>query len=135
MELKRDWRWGARTGLIFGTLYSLYALLLYAIRGDRPFAENGTTLARAIAAYYAGGLVGGVVLGVLRPIAITLGGAIVIGVVAFLAIMAGAGMAAFGPPWRWGVAEVVTLLITASIFGVTFGAYGWHRFVRPDRHG
>ena len=89
-------RWGVAAGLFFAALYSLYVTLLYLIRGPDPFDANETTLGQVIAVYFAGGIAGGAIVGVLRPLAKWRIGAAVVGVVAAVPVFLGIALSLEG---------------------------------------
>jgi predicted membrane protein len=67
MALGDDVRWGVKLGLVMGGMYTLLALLLFALGGPDRFARNQISLATLVTVYMLGGLAAGLVLGVFRP--------------------------------------------------------------------
>jgi hypothetical protein len=132
MRFERDWKWGLRLGLSFATLYSVFVVGLFVVQGDQPFLSKGISLSSVVVAYYAGGALAGVIVGLLRPLAGTRIGAIVVGVISFFVISAGIGVVLFGWMFRWGSDEWLTVLTMALIFGSFFGNFVWDRYLRPQ---
>ena len=132
MRLDRDWRWGLKTGLAFATVYSLFALLLFVLSGGQAFREKGVSLVNVVAAYYGGGAIAGLVVGLLRPLASTLAGAILVGIIAFIAVSSGIGLVIFGGFARWGRDELMTVATMSIVFGSVFGATSWQRWKRSE---
>ncbi|HEX6964639.1 MAG TPA: hypothetical protein VF166_02495 [Gemmatimonadaceae bacterium] len=83
-SLGQDLRWGIRWGLATALLFSLYALgiFVFASVGARTnyFASNSPWL--VVVSYFAGGIGGGVIAGLLRPLARWALGTMVMGILA-----------------------------------------------------
>ena len=127
MRLERDWQWGFKTGLAFATMYSLFAVFVFVLSGGQAFRDKDISLMKVVAAYYGGGALAGSLVGLLRPLAATLPGAILVGIAGFVAVSLGIGLVVFGWFLRWGPDEVITVAIMSVVFGGIFGATSWQR--------
>jgi hypothetical protein len=113
-------RWGAGLGLIFGAIYSVIALGIYATRGSRPFATNGVSLLALIAAYFGGGLAAGVVIGLFRPLLRWRLGAMVVGFIGAIPVGAAFRTAENGLA-RWTSDDVIVVAMFAGALGAPAG--------------
>jgi hypothetical protein len=81
---------GVFCGLAMATCFSAWVLLLVLLRGSPWFDKYQMSAWQIVAAYYAAGLLGGLVFGVLWPLSRTSWGAVVlgslIGVIAYAAV-------------------------------------------------
>jgi hypothetical protein len=124
----RDLRWGIGWGLFAACFYSLVALGIYAFQGSRPFESKDITLGSTVAVYIVGGLLGGTVVGLLRPLGKRRAGAMLLGVIAMIPVSIGFVFILFGPISRWGGGELFGVLFTA----VFLGGYGGWEFWEPQ---
>lgn len=84
MRMTTNVRTSVLIGLTMASLYSLYAMVLYAVRGNEPFDANEVSVSAIVLAYYGGGLIGGAIAGLLWPLVRWRVGATLVGaVVAF----------------------------------------------------
>ena len=128
MSILKDLRWGIVAGLFFACFYSLIALAILLFGGGKAFEATGVTIPIAIAGYFAGGLVAGALVGLLRPFAKRRIGAVAVGIGAAFPVMLGFGFIMYGPMAQWD---------GGAIFGVTFaavflGGYGGWEFWEPQ---
>ncbi len=65
--MKSNLRVGFEWGMAFAVIYSAFVIVLPMFRGSEPFREAHTSLPAVIAAYFAAGLVGGGIFGLLLP--------------------------------------------------------------------
>ena len=115
---------GAKYGFIFACLYGIYAVGLYTVRGPAPFAHDGTTLGATLAAYFAGGIVAGGVVGALQPLTRIRTGAILVYSIAAFLVFVSIAIAADGIhniSW-FGCA------LGGVLFG-TIGAFAWRKLL------
>ena len=113
--LKRDIAWGMIGGAALAGYYTLVAGLIYLFKGAAPFAASGVSFIGTLAAYWAGGLIGGIVVGVLAPYARNRLGAMGIGIlVAFPACVAISLVAS-------GTLHLGAVLIMSIVFGAWGG--------------
>jgi hypothetical protein len=89
-------RWGLRGGLWVAAVLSGYVVMLYVARGSAPFVANSTTLPQVLLLYAAGGLAGGILVGLLRPLTRWRAGAVFTGVLTAALVYDGAIRAVTG---------------------------------------
>ena len=88
-HLYRNLTWGIRWGLAFGIAYSIWAGILYLVRGSRIFEKIGLTFPVVVAFYVAGGVFSGFLLGLLRPLLGRRIGAVLVGALIAVPVLAG----------------------------------------------
>jgi hypothetical protein len=81
--------WGARWGLRYGLFYSALAGLGVLLRGPGLFTDNHVTALGVLLLYLGGGPLVGSLIGLLRPLAQTAVGAMIVGIVATVPVMVG----------------------------------------------
>lgn len=113
-QIGDDILWGLATGLAMATLCSIAALGVYIRRGAAPFDRYGITLATALGAYWAGGAMGGVLLGLLRPLTRSKAGAVFAGIIVAIPVFSAIAVALDDISW-------ITIIICAVIFGTVGG--------------
>jgi hypothetical protein len=116
-DLPRDLRWGVAHGLAFAAFCSLWASILYLARDSDPFRRLGVTFERTIILYFAGGIGGGLLMGLCRPLTMSRRGRLWTGLVIGPMIALGICLLLFGSPRAWGVAAVLTILIWSAVMG------------------
>lgn len=79
-------RWGIRYGVIFSAFYCVAALAIFAAGGSEAFTRYNISLGRTLACYILGGIMGGAVLGLLRPLTRSWVGSAFVGVFAALPV-------------------------------------------------
>jgi hypothetical protein len=109
---------GVLLGSLFATALSAYALFLYQTRGAAPFIANGTTLGETIHVYYAGSVVGGLLVGVALPFLRGKLGAAVGGAIAVLPLYGAVAYTLEGPA---GLRNWRLLIALAVLVGIPFG--------------
>lgn len=117
---------GIVVGLFFATGCSAYALISFIIRGNAAFRANGTTLGAAIAVYYGGFILSGVLFGLLLPLARWRISAAFVGFVAMVPFY-GAVMVALSGISNWGPVQTITTILGALFVGMPVGLYFWAR--------
>jgi hypothetical protein len=90
-------RWGARFAVVFGG----FAALLFILDGPRSFREYGTSLQRVLAVYAVSGVVGGLILGLAKPILRYPAGSAVTGLLVGTCV--GVAFAAFDHSLSWAL--------------------------------
>ena len=136
MTFKRTWRgvstdllWGVTWGTYFAIGLSVIVSIIYALRRSVEFPRYQTTAMAVILSYFGAALIGGTVLGALRPWANRQLGAIVVG--AFVGSIAFASVAITGTP-DIGWHNVFVAPLTGIPVGAWLGNRFWHR---RDREG
>lgn len=120
-------RTGTLIGFVIASLYSLYAVILYAIRGAAPFEANGVSLGGIVAAYYGAGVAGGAIVGALSPLLRWRLGATIVGIVAGFVVFLGIGLATEGHISRWTGRTWETAIVLGTLFGVICSNIIWRR--------
>jgi hypothetical protein len=112
--------WGALWGLLFGLVYVLVLGILFVLQGPVLFHAYNSTFAEVAALYLIGGVGGGLIVGLLRPLLRWRWGAALVGI--FAAIPAGAGfqlMRIGSAPW--GAKDTLVVMIFSVALGATVG--------------
>jgi hypothetical protein len=112
-------------GVTLAVLYALYAVVLYVFRGQAAFDAVGATLAQVIASYFAGGILGGVAVGLLWPLSRHREGAIVIGIVTAFIIFSAVRFASVGSFTRWTSDIWASTIIAAVLLGGLVANFFW----------
>lgn len=112
--------WGAKWGTRFGFAYFVLACVLVALGGGRGANAEPPTLARLAAVYMIGGILSGIQVGALLPIAKSRNGAAIAGALVAVpfSVLLRFSIEGFGP-WR-GEDTVVSLLF-AALIGIPAG--------------
>jgi len=126
--LRRDIRWGLNWGLWIATAFSILVIALAGFRGSADYPKLGLTTPAIVALYYALAIVGGSVLGLLRPFSRSKFGGFIVGSIIGTLVYAGAGLAIKGAD----LLIVPVALILGVAIGGTFGyqsvkTKGWRR--------
>lgn len=115
-------RAGSVTGLAIALVYSGYVLVLDVLSGGRAFADVGVGVRVIVPFYVAGGLAGGLVYGLLKPLTRSRVGAGFVGFVIALLLCIGSAFllpdADLGEVGTW-----VIIVLAALFFGVLGGLY------------
>lgn len=124
--------WGARWGAIVGSVYCGLAFLILLARGDEPFEQLEVTFFDTVLTYMAGGIIGGCIVGLMRPMARSRAGSATIGFFAALpvATMAGATQRSSSSSM---VIEVAVTVIFALLVGVPVGLIFHASFLEQQR--
>lgn len=111
MSVTRNLTLGIRWGFIFGAAYSLWAGVLFLLRGSTPFRGHNVTVVEAVATYLIGGVIAGGIVGILLPLTRWKLGAALVGMVAVLPVSIGVigSMQGFSP-WTEGHTFVVAMM-------------------------
>ena len=125
--LRANLRWGLLWAAWIVAGFSLIPLAIYAVRGDEPFRQRGVTLGTVLLSYVAAGAMGGVTIGLLRPLSASrIGGAIVGNLVAFMVFVVG-GIWYYGFPQHWEAGDWVVVAGLSVIFGTYLGITAWEK--------
>ena len=108
------------------TIYAIWALGLLLLSGDESFSKHETSLGVVLLTYYAAGTVGGALVGGMLPLARTLPGRVVLGLLAAFIVFFCVVTAVEGPFWRWGQFEWVRVAIPTFFFGTVCSVL-WRR--------
>ena len=117
-SLSRDIKTGIVFGIILATIYSAFATIVFALGGASVLEEYNTSLATVILAYYSGGLLGGLIVGLLMPMTRHWVGSLLVRLVVAAVVLLGARMAMSGPPWVWDRAKWDSVLFLTIVFAI-----------------
>lgn len=123
--------WGLWYGVAMACAYSAIAILLFVVRGPRAFVHNGVSLASTIAVYAIGGILGGLILGLLRPLTRYLFGVLLAAIAVSAPLFGGILVATRGVPWEWSQKTWITFTIATCVFGPLFGFINWRQNRKP----
>jgi hypothetical protein len=109
-------------GLGYALVYSLIAAALFKLKDPAQVERMGMTLPQAIATYWAGAVLGGVLVGILLPMARWGVGAFVLGTLATLPffMLVSLLIAADAP---WFPDQVIMALLVSMVLGGLMGLY------------
>lgn len=126
--MRRNMRQFIAFGVAAATIYSVYAMILFAFRGAAPFQAHGTTLVMILLTYYTAGIIGGALLGALVPLTRSLPGLIaVVTLVAWLVYVC-TFVTLKGPFWTWSAEQWMDSMILGLLIGPVVGV-GWWKIV------
>lgn len=120
----RDVRFAVGTGFVMATLFSLWVVVMYLAGGPRAFSAIGTTVYAVVLCYYVAGIVGGALVGLLLPLTGTLGGRMLVGIVASLVLGISAQTTLKGAIWHWDRTTLVATTALAVFMGMVLGPLG-----------
>ncbi len=131
MRLLANVRSGASIGATFGTIYALWALVMYLI-GGKAFANGEFTLVGVCIFYLAGGVVAGSIVGLMRPLLRHAGSAPLVGVAACIPLAIGFRVLYKGLT-AWTRTDTLFLMIWPVVFGVPASLVLWNIFAPPRK--
>lgn len=123
--MTRNLRWGIEWGLIGGAFFGLIALLAVVVQALNGWPDDGVHPLLVILAYPLAGAVGGVFLGLLRPLLTSRRRAMAVGVLVAVPTLTALMPMAVGSPLRWGGAEWFAILFSSLLFGSAAGYKWW----------
>ena len=107
------------------------ALFQYLVRGPAMFARLGVTLSGTIASYASTGIIGGIIVGLVRPTLRHRAGAIITGIIVGTICYGGVGVIISGPPSQWSRTDWVIPLIGGLFSGTIAANWMWEDVVYP----
>ena len=129
--LAKNLVWGMVLSLACAVVLVAYVTILFLVAGQRPFVANGITYGKIVWAYLAGGLGGGIIVGLLRPLTRRRAGGILTGILVATCAYGAIAVGISGWVTRWDTGDWVVL----AILGLGGGTYGgnsfWEEFVYP----
>ena len=123
-RILRDVRFSIACGIALATLYSLWVTTV--VGATRTASEYQLGLGVIIGTYYAAGIIGGGVVGLMLPMTGRLPGRILVGVVAAVVVFTCIESAMHGPFVRWKAETWQDVLLLGTFFGVVSGVF-WRR--------
>jgi hypothetical protein len=121
--LRANLRWGLAWGLTAAVGFSLWASGIALLRGSTRFEQYGVALGTVIVTYLSAGVVGGVLLGLGRPLLRWRLGSVVVGALVGIAFYTAIGISVDG-------IRLETFVLGAAIGvlgGGLAGAFWWER--------
>ena len=103
--------------------YSLFAIVVALAQGSIAFSQYGRDLAQILTSYLVAGLVGGAIVGLLRPFNSTVIGSAITGFIASFSVFLAMNTLLAGNPSRWPEGEWWTVLVISIIAGPLVGMY------------
>ncbi len=108
-----------------GAAFSVWAVLLFLLRGTDPFDEIQIGLGQAMIFYLAGGATGGLIVGLLWPLAKWRIGAYLVSILTFFVLAFCMVVQLSGSPVVWDYSSWLAVPLLAIIFGLAFGNSIW----------
>lgn len=124
-SLTEDLKWGLTWGLWFAGGCSLLAAALFTIRGTVLGEASRFSLPLVILAYIAMGGIGGLIVGLLRPVARWRLGAAAVGIVVGVIVYFIAGLTAIGAREFLSPPGSVSALVLGTLIGGACGYNSW----------
>ena len=118
-----DLRWGIRWGLVMAGLYSALVIVFALVQGSLRFDRYGANLFQILLGYLAAGLLGGAIVGWLRPFNDSAWGRAFIGLLASVPVFSAFMVVLSGLPSQWTRNDWLALVTTIVIVGPLAGAY------------
>ncbi|MDB4907103.1 MAG: hypothetical protein JWO05_1887 [Gemmatimonadetes bacterium] len=103
-------------GALLATVYSAYAVFVFAT-GMTASSELGVSLGQILFCYYAAGLLGGTVIGLLQPLGASLLGTIFLGCVGVACFYGSFAVLDHGPFWMWPHSVWKSVALITGILG------------------
>jgi hypothetical protein len=124
-KVLRNLFWGLKWGLWFALFFSLIATAMSVFSGGEIIERQDISLPASIAIYVVGGLAGGAVLGLLRPLTRRRIGAALVGILVMTPVGMITGLILFGPIHTWDGPEWFGLIFSSILFGSCGGYLYW----------
>jgi hypothetical protein len=128
---KRNVQTGVTIGLFGATLLAAWALLAYSM-GSQTLPRSGASLSRILLAYYAAGILGGAIVGLLLGYTQNLVGKVVVGAVAGAIFYLSIQIALKGPIWQWDNRSLLQTTILGLVIGGISGPWIAYRLRSPS---
>ena len=117
------------------TLLSLFALAVFLlgsiVNRHQGGGQHDVTLGGVVLAYFAGGIGGGFIVGLLRPLFRWRAGSIAAGILAATLFYGAIGVVVSGPISHWTSEEWIIAIILGVCLGTMAGNSSWEDYVYP----
>lgn len=123
--------WGTALGGGCSVLVIAYATILRLARGPNAFVYYGLTFETLSVAYIVGGIGGGLILGLARPLTRWRSGGIVTSILVATFVYGAAAVAMHGWITRWNIEDWAGVLVLGLGTGTIGGNRFWEEFVYP----
>jgi hypothetical protein len=121
----QDLKWGLKWGMWFAVFFSAIAIVMTIVTQGEVLKRQNISLPASIGIYVFGGLSGGVILGLLRPLTRKRLGATVVGILVLTPVTVVLGIMMFGPIGRWDENMLLTIILLPIILGGVGGYSYW----------
>ena len=109
-------RQGVKYGIVMAAVYSAFAVFVRLSQGPEPFRDGGVSVPSLLLAYFSGGVVAGVLVGLLAPLARRLVGALLLGFIVAMPVMYFIAIA-MSPVEEWDGEAVGVSIVAAAFLG------------------
>jgi MFS family permease len=123
--------WGVGMGLAIAALFSLLVTVLFLARPHRLMEEHAVSLGALILTYFIGGLGGGFIVGLMRPLSRWRAGSVATGIVSATFVYGAIGAAMYGPITRWREEHWIVAIVPGLVGGSVIGNWTWEEAVYP----
>jgi hypothetical protein len=118
---ERQIRFYVLAGVVMATFFTAWITILYLVGGRRVFEELNTSFLAALISYFAAGIIGGALVGLLQPLARTLVGTMIVGAIASLVVCLSAQTTLKGAIWTSNRPTLITTILIAIVVGFVLG--------------
>ena len=116
---------GVGLGLVVATGFTVWITFLRLTAGPAPFERLDTTYAATAALYYAGGLVGGAIVGLLWPLRRSPWGSALLGMLGVFPLYFGVALASSQRSQAFTLENVGQSAVLAFLVGGAVGVWNW----------
>jgi len=127
----QDITWGAQRGLLIGAAFSIFGLIMRAIRGPQLLEAYGIGLGALLLAYLGGGTGAGAIAGLGRPLLKWRAGAMAVGVVGGIFAFGALVLGIKGPVSNWAGIDTFAVIFLGIVGGAWMGNALWEEFIEP----
>lgn len=129
-SLSQNLRWGLRFGLFIAAIFVILATGAVLVGGSLTFRIGDSTIfasyLREVVGEICAGVVGGLIVGALRPLLRTAGAAAGVGFVAALGVTLVIEIDLYGIP-HWQVDDMAFIVAFAAFTGPVLGTFLWYK--------
>ena len=129
----RNALWGVMWGLVMAVWFALIATVIYAVAKAQHLEGHPMTLQALIGTYFAGCVLAGLAVGLLRPLGKRWWGAMLIGLVAAFLTIVSVAIAMEGWLTEWDQSTFEAAVTYSLLAGPAGGLLVWWKYVRNAR--
>ena len=126
--------WGARWGAALALVFALYAIVLYAVSAASGRQLSPPSLGEVVSIYFAGGVAGGSMVGLVLPLARRKVGSALVGFLAILPVAVLIRVTGYHA-LAWSGTDSVVVFIGSALIGVPLGVSVHEEIVQPKGTG